>query len=91
MLIGLIRPVDTIELSASGKSLIDIRAALVAQLPPGFDLTDVPLATVKGSVEMTSQARAERIDGVREIQAETMPALEASIPEGYRLLSVRKV
>lgn len=44
---------------------------------------------VKGSTLITSTGIIQRRDGVREIEGDTMAQLEAKVPDGWALLSVR--
>ena len=91
MLIGLIRPVETRTIDVEGPSLEALQDAVAAQLPEGWQITDVPAAMPKGSQMLTSTATIARRDRVREIEADDMTALEGKVPDGWRLLSVRKL
>ncbi|MBW9093090.1 hypothetical protein JNB62_05295 [Microbacterium jejuense] len=89
MLIGRIRPLETRTIEVEGDSLAALQAAVDAQLPDGWAATNVPAAMPKGSHLLTSTATITRMDGVQEIEADDMAALEAKVPQGWRLLSVR--
>ncbi|WP_336642353.1 hypothetical protein [Microbacterium sp. MMO-56] len=89
MLTGLIRPHETRTIDVEGHYLADIQAQLDDATPAGWVLTSAPVAMVKGSTLMTATGTIERHDETREIEADTMPALEARVPDGWRLLSVR--
>jgi hypothetical protein len=91
MLIGRIRPVETRTVEVQGESLAVLRAAVDAQLPDGWVVTDVPAAMPKGSQLLTSTASMARRDGIQQIEADDQAALEAKVPEGWQLLGVFEV
>ncbi|GAA5198468.1 hypothetical protein [Microbacterium jejuense] len=91
MLIGTIRPVETRTIEVEGDSLAALQAAVDAQLPDGWVATNVPAAMPKGSQLLTSTATITRMDGTQEIEADDMTALEAKVPDGWKLLSVREL
>lgn len=91
MLIGRIRPNETRTINIEGDSLEALAAAVEAQIPTGWVATDVPAAMPKGSQMLTSTATIARRDGVQEIEADDMAALDAKVPEGWQLLDVRSV
>lgn len=89
MLTGLIRPVETRTVDVEGDSLADVHAKIIAQVPAGWELTKAPVTMTAGSTALAATGTIERRDGVREIEADTMAGLEAKLPDGWRLLSVR--
>jgi len=89
MLTGLIRPVETRTVNVEGNTLADVRAKLTVQVPAGWELTKAPVAMTAGSTTLTATGTIERRDGLREIEADTMTQLEAKVPDGWMLLSVR--
>ncbi|KQZ04933.1 hypothetical protein ASD19_02625 [Microbacterium sp. Root53] len=89
MLIGVIRPTETRELSAEGATLDDVHRALEAQVPEGWQLTHAKVSMPKGSSALTATGRMARWGETREISAADMAALEAQVPEGWSLLAVR--
>lgn len=89
MLYALIRPVETTSVDVTGTSLEDIHAQLEEHAPPGFDLVSAPARMLKGSAAIETTATFSRRDGIREIEAVDMAALEAQVPEGWQMLSVR--
>lgn len=91
MLVGRIRPVETRTVDVAGASLEALSAAVTAQLSAGWVVTDVPAAMPKGSQLLTSTATMARRDGVEQIEADDMAALEAKVPEGWQLLSVHEL
>lgn len=91
MLIGMVRPTETRELTAEGDSLESVHRALEAKVPAGWKLTDAKVAMIKGSTALTVAGKAARWGDVREIEADDMPSLEAKVPDGWQLLSVRRV
>ena len=91
MLVGRIRPVETRTVDVEGASREALSAAVTAQLSAGWVVTDVPAAMPKGSQLLTSTATMARRDGVEQIEADDMAALEAKVPEGWQLLSVHEL
>lgn len=90
MLSALIRPVEVRTVEISGVSLADVHEQLDAQTPPGFVLATAPVSMAAGSSELSATAAFHRVDGVREIEAPDMASLEALVPEGWRMLSIRR-
>jgi hypothetical protein len=88
MLIGLIRPIETHTVTLKGEDLADVRAQLVAQAPQGWELVSAMPTMTNGTPVRSVEGRYERRDGQREIEAADMAALEAQVPEGWRMLSV---
>lgn len=89
MLTGVIRPLESRTMDVEGHSLAEIQEKLNASLPAGWALVSAPVAMVKGSSLMKATGTFQRVDGTREIEADTMTALEAKVPDGWMLLSVR--
>ncbi|MER7797905.1 hypothetical protein [Microbacterium sp. NPDC096154] len=89
MLIGVIRPTETRELTAEGESLEAIQNALLAQVPDGWQLTHKKVSMPKGSTALTAEARMARWGETRELEAENLDALQAQVPDGWALMSVR--
>lgn len=91
MLIGLIRPVENHTVTLKGEDLAEVRAQLTAQAPAGWDLVSA-MATMEKAGSMRSvEGKFQRRDGMQEIEAENMDALQTKVPEGWQLLSVRTV
>lgn len=91
MLIGRIRPIETRTIDVEGATLADVQAAVAAQTPTGWDVTDVPVAMPAGSAKLTATATIARRDDATELEADDMAALEAKVPEGWQLLGVRSI
>lgn len=91
MLIGLIRPLETHTVTLKGEDLADVRGQLTAQAPAGWDLVSAMATMEKAGAERSVEGKFERRDGMREIEADDMTALQALVPEGWRMLSVRTV
>ncbi|WP_312171850.1 hypothetical protein [Microbacterium sp.] len=89
MLIALIRPVESSTVDVIGTTLEDVHDQLIAQQQPGFVLASAPVRMLKGEAKMESTGTFWRVDGVQEIEADDMAALEAKVPDGWRMLSVR--
>lgn len=90
MLSAVIRPIETTTVEVAGDSLADIYAKLAAQAPAGFDLAKAPVHMAAGSSALTATGTFKRVDSEREIEAADMSSLEAQVPDGWRMLSVRK-
>lgn len=89
MLIGTIRPVETRTVTVEAHSLAEAHELLEAQCPDGFDLANVPVQMGKGTTLLTAVGTYIRRDGVREIEAVDRAALDAQVPEGWALITVR--
>lgn len=89
VLYALIRPVEVTSIDVTGSSLEDVHAQLASQAPAGFDLISAPARMLKGSAAIETTGTFARRDGIREIEGETLAALEAQVPEGWQMLSVR--
>lgn len=89
MLIALISPVESSTVEVIGTTLEDVHDQLIAQQKLGFVLASAPVRMLKGEAKIESTGTFWRVDGVQEIQADDMAALEAQVPEGWRMLSVR--
>lgn len=90
MLIGLIRPIEAHTVTLKGEDLAEVRAQLTAQAPDGWDLVSAMATMEKAGAMRSVEGKFLRRDGVREIEAEDMTALESQVPEGWQMLSVRK-
>lgn len=88
MLNALIRPVESHTVEVAGISLDEIYAQIESHAPAGFDLVSAPVRMLKGAQGIQATARFDRRDGVREISADDMGALEGQVPEGWQILSV---
>lgn len=89
MLVATIRPIESHTTTVEGTNVTELRVQLAAQAPVGWDLVSAH-ATMKAGGVRTVEGRFDRRDGVREIEAAGMAALEAKVPEGWRMLSVRE-
>lgn len=90
MLIAMIRPLETSTVDVIGTTLEDVQTQLDAQRQPGFDLVSAPVQMLKGEAKMAATGTFSRVDGIREIEADDMASLEAKVPDGWRMLSVRR-
>jgi len=90
MLIGMIRPRGATSTDVTGTSLEDVQQQLEAQRPEGYELVNSPAEMIKGAALINTTGTYERRDDVREIEADDMAALEAKVPDGWQLLSVRR-
>lgn len=91
MLIGSIRPVETRTATVEAHSLAEAHELLEQQCPRGFDLANVPVQMGKGTTLLTAVGTYVRRDGGREIEAADRAALDAQVPDGWALVSVRTV
>ncbi len=89
MLVGMIRPKGTQTAEVTGTSLDDVQQQLEAQRPDGYELVNAPAEMIKGAPLIKTLGTFERRDEVTEIEADDMDALEAKVPDGWQLLSVR--
>ena len=90
MLIGMIRPRGSQTTDVTGPSLEDVQQQLEALRPDGYELVNAPAEMIKGAALIKTTGTYQRRDDVREIEADDMPALEAKVPDGWQLLSVRE-
>jgi hypothetical protein len=91
MLIGLMRPVESKTHTVQAEELDEIQDLLSAETPEGWQLASAPVAMAKKDTILTAEGTIVRRDGLQEIEADDMAALEAKVPDGYQLLSVRVV
>lgn len=91
MLIGTCRPDEKKSFDVEGHSLEEITALVAAQTPAGWEATRIPVAMVKGDTLLKATATIERRDGLIEVEAEDIDMLRTKLPDGYKLLSTRRV
>lgn len=89
MLSALIRPAETRTLMAEGTELPDLRAQLMAQMPPGWEMVSSHVEMKPGGIRVVAGTFARR-DEPTVIEADDMAGLEAKVPEGWQLLAVRR-
>lgn len=89
MLIGLMRPVENRSFDVEAADLAGIQEALEALRPDGFDLVSAPVEMIKGAPILKATGTFQRRDGIEQIEADDMDALQNKVPDGWRLLSVR--
>lgn len=90
MLFAMIRPLETSTAEVIGTTPDDVQTQLDAQRQPGFDLVSAPVRMLKGEAKMAATGTFSRVDGIREIEAEDMAKLRAKVPDGWRMLSIRR-
>lgn len=88
MLTALIRPAETRTLNLTGASGAEIRDAVAAKLPAGWELAGMPLKLDRETSGFASKVTISRRDGVQTIEAADMDALHALVPDGWQMLSV---
>lgn len=91
MLIGSIRPRETRTADVQGRSLEDVYAKLEQERPEGFALVKAPVRMIKGAPIIEATGTFARFDSPTEVEAEDLDALLGKVPEGWELLSVRRV
>jgi len=91
VLIGMICPRETRTITVQAEELDEIQDLIREQSPAGWGTVSAPVSMSKKDTMMTAEGTIARRDGVTEIEADDMAALEAKIPDGYQLLSVRRV
>lgn len=84
-----IRPAETRTVDLTGNSLDEIHAAAEVHCPEGFELSAAPVRMIKGSTALAATATYQRVDGVREIEADDRAALAAMVPDGWIMLAMR--
>ncbi|MFF7681445.1 hypothetical protein ACFZA2_01700 [Microbacterium sp. NPDC007973] len=89
MLIGTIRPVETRTIEVEAHSLAEAHELLEAQCPPGFELANTPVTMGKGTTLLTAVGTFIRRDGARDIEAADRAALDAQVPDGWALITIR--
>lgn len=91
MFIGTIRSTETRTVEAAADSMSEARADILTQVPAGWTLTDAPATKKAGGEAVTVTAKLANWADMRDIEAEDMTALRALVPDGYQLISVRRV
>jgi hypothetical protein len=86
----MIRPRETRTITVQAEELDEIQDLIRAQTPAGWETISAPVTMSKKDTTMTAEGTIARRDGVEEIEADDMAALDAKVPEGYQLLSVRQ-
>lgn len=89
MLIGTIRPVETRTATVEAHSLAEAHEMLEARCPDGFDLANAPVTMGKGTTLLTATGTYVRRDGARDIEAADRAGLDAQVPDGWALITVR--
>lgn len=87
----MIRPRETRTITVQAEELDEIQDKIREQSPAGWETISAPVTMAKKDTTMTAEGTIARRDGVEEIEADDMAALEAKVPDGYQLLSVRRV
>lgn len=91
VLTGSIRPVETRTVTVEAHSLAEAHELLEAQRPDGFELANAPVTMGKGTTLLTATGTYVRRDGVREITGADRAAIDAQIPDGWALITIRAV
>lgn len=89
MLFALIRPAELRTATVEGTELPELRQQLTDGLPEGWDMVSAHVEMKPGGIRVV-EGRFRRRDEPSEIEAEDMDALQAKVPEGWQLLSVRR-
>lgn len=88
MLYALIRPSEARTATLEGTELPELRAELASQAGDGWDMVSAHVEMKPGGIRVV-EGKYERRDAPREIEAPDMAALEAKVPDGWQMLSVR--
>lgn len=83
------RPVENRSFDVEAADLAGIQQELAILRPEGFDLVSAPVEMIKGAPIIKATGTFQRRDGVEQLEADDMDALQAKVPEGWQLLSVR--
>lgn len=89
MLTGRIRESRTVTADVEGDTLEEIKGALAAAAPAGFELVATGLRMRKGSITVDATGTFETRGEVREVEGPDLAAVRSQVPEGWQLLSVR--
>lgn len=90
MLVALIRPAEKQTATVEGTEIPELRAQLLAQAPSGWEMASAHVEMKPGGIRIV-EGRFLRREQPQEIEADDMAALEAKVPEGWEMLSVRHV
>lgn len=91
MLRASLRLIERHEAPAEGESVEAIHADLAAKCPPGFELVEALMKMGKTGGMITTTGIYMRRDQTQQIEAATLPELEALVPEGWQILHVIRV
>lgn len=89
MLIAMIRPSEKHVAKATGTEIPDLQSELIAGAPEGWEMVSAHVEMQPGGIRIV-EGKFERRDEPTEIEAESMDALMAKVPEGWQVLSVRR-
>lgn len=90
MLIAMIRPAEKHVARATGTEISDLHDEVIAGAPDGWEMVSAHVEMQPGGIRIV-EGKFERRDEVTEIEAEDMDSLKGKVPEGWQLLSVRRV
>lgn len=89
MLIATIRPAEKHAATVTGTEIPELRAQLVSEAPAGWEMVSAHVEMKPGGIRIV-EGKFQRRDEPREIEGDDMAALEAKVPEGWQMLSVRR-
>jgi hypothetical protein len=89
MLVAQIRPAEALTLTAQGTEIPDLRAQLIEEAPKGWELVSAHVEMRPGGIRIV-EGKFESRESPRDIEADTMDELAAKVPDGWRMLSVRR-
>ena len=90
MLVAVIRPVEKHTATAEGTDIPELRAQLIAEAPAGWDMVSAHVEMKPGGIRIVT-GKFEGREATREIEADDMDTLTAKVPDGWQMLSVRRV
>ena len=91
MLVGVIQSTRTQELTLTGDATEELKERLAAQVPDGWVVTDSPITKTKQAPSLSMAAKLAHWGDLAEIEGESIDAVRAAMPDGYRLILVRRV
>jgi len=90
VLVGTVRTTEKLQATVEGHLLDELREAAAGVTPDGFELVSIQPKMSKGSALLTGEVVARRNE-LSQIEADSMGALRAIVPEGWQLIAVRSV
>lgn len=90
MLIGVIRSTEARNLTITGDDVEELRAQLAAQVPVGWVVTDSPVTKTKQVPSLSMAAKLAHWGDLAEVGGDGIDAMRGAVPDGYRLILVRR-
>lgn len=90
MLVGVIQSTKTQELTLTGDDTEELKALLATRVPDGWVVTDSPITKTKQVPSLSMAAKLAHWGDLAEVEGESIDAVRAAVPDGYRLILVRR-